>query len=457
MNNETTVIEVRNVSKFFKLYNKPIERLKEVLLPWGKIQHKQFYAIKDVSFNVKNGETVGIVGKNGSGKSTMLKMITGILTPSSGAVKVRGKISSLLELGAGFNPELSGLDNVYLNGTIMGFSKEEMDRKIESILEFADIGEFIKQPVKNYSSGMYVRLAFATAITVEPEILIVDEALAVGDVAFQNKCYRKFEQLKKQGTTILFVTHAIELIARHCDRAILINEGHLLADGHPNEIVNMYMDLVTSPTASRELVAKEQKNNEYEEKVTNNPISTPNFLMGKRTYNKAEYRWGDGRAKIIDYNMIVDGESDPARIKSNSIIDLYVKYHFYEAVDNFMCGITLKTIDGIIIFAYNTRVAKISLEPKTSGDTLLVKFSFKNTLVSGKYTISLGCSQNVEHSGEDHIPIDRRNDLIILDVLNDMEISGIIDPDIRFDECKNLSGDEMYDSFKSPVNYIVTQ
>lgn len=456
---DSLVIRVQNATKVYKLYDKPSDRLKEVILPWKKVQHKEFYATKNISFNVKKGETVGIIGKNGSGKSTLLKMVTGILTPTTGTIHVVGRISSLLELGAGFNPELTGIENVFLNGAIMGFSKEELDCKIEEILDFADIGDFIYQPVKNYSSGMYVRLAFATAITVEPDILIVDEALAVGDVSFQNKCYRKFEQLKKNGVTILFVTHAIELITRHCDRAVLINEGHLLADGKPNVIVNMYMDIITSQNVV--LDVNQEVENEYNESAAslkNIPSDYPlGSFINKTNYNQAEYRWGDGRAKIIDYLLIADGQPDPNLIRTNSNVDLYVKYRFYDTVDNFMCGVTLKTIDGIIVFAYNTRAENIEFKPQQVGKNLVVKFSFKLTTVTGKYTISLGCSENKEYTGNDHIPLDRRNDLIIIEVLNENEISGIIDPSMFFQECNMLPGDENDDSSKSLVNYFVTQ
>ena len=204
---ETNAITVRDVTKIYRLYDKPIDRLKESLSVTHKNYHKDFYALQNLSFNVKKGETVGIIGTNGSGKSTILKIITGVLTPTSGEVQVDGKISALLELGAGFNQDYTGIENIYMNGTMMGFSKKEMDEKLPDILEFADIGDFVYQPVKTYSSGMFVRLAFALSINVEPEILIVDEALSVGDVFFQSKCYRRMDELRKNGTTIVMVTH----------------------------------------------------------------------------------------------------------------------------------------------------------------------------------------------------------------------------------------------------------
>ena len=216
-------IEVKHLDKMYKLYNKPSDRLREAL--GFKVPVREHYALRDVSFEVKRGETVGIIGTNGSGKSTILKIITGVLNPTAGEVKVDGRISALLELGAGFNMEYTGIENVYLNGTMMGFSKEEIDARLQDILDFADIGDFVYQPVKAYSSGMFVRLAFAVAINIDPEILIVDEALSVGDVFFQAKCYRKFEEFKDMGRTILFVSHDLSSISRYCDRVVLLNKG----------------------------------------------------------------------------------------------------------------------------------------------------------------------------------------------------------------------------------------
>lgn len=223
-------ITVKDVTKVYRLYDKPIDRLKESLSPTHKSYHKDFYALNGLSFNVEKGQTVGIIGTNGSGKSTILKIITGVLTPTTGQVDVEGKISALLELGAGFNMDYTGIENIYMNGTMMGYSRKEMDEKLQDILDFADIGDFVYQPVKTYSSGMFVRLAFALNINVEPEILIVDEALSVGDVFFQAKCYRKMEEIKQRGTTILMVTHDMGSIIKYCDKVVLLNKGEVLSE-----------------------------------------------------------------------------------------------------------------------------------------------------------------------------------------------------------------------------------
>ena len=243
-NAEKYAVEVKNVTKIYRLYDKPIDRLKESLSISHKEYHKDFYALSDLSFTVEKGQTVGIIGTNGSGKSTILKIITGVLTPTTGEVAVRGKISALLELGAGFNQDYTGIENIYMNGTMMGYTKKEMDAKLPEILEFAEIGDFVYQPVKTYSSGMFVRLAFALAINVEPEILIVDEALSVGDVFFQSKCYRRMEEIRKNGTTIIMVTHDMGSIIKYCDKVVLLNKGEFIAQGSAGKMVDLYKKIL---------------------------------------------------------------------------------------------------------------------------------------------------------------------------------------------------------------------
>ena len=241
-------ISVQGVSKIYKLYDKPIDRLKEAVSLTHKSYHRDFFALSDISFDVKKGETVGIIGTNGSGKSTILKIITGVLSPTTGTAEVSGNISALLELGAGFNSEYTGLENIYMNGTMMGFSRQEMERRMDDILRFADIGDFVNQPVKTYSSGMFVRLAFALAINVDPEILIVDEALSVGDVFFQAKCYRRMEEMMKNGTTILMVSHDMGSIIKYCDKVVLLNRGHFVAQGEAGKMVDLYKKILANQT-----------------------------------------------------------------------------------------------------------------------------------------------------------------------------------------------------------------
>ena len=239
------VIKLIDITKTYKIYSKPMERLKESLSLKHKRYSKDYFALKNINMTICRGETVGIIGVNGAGKSTLLKIVTGVLNQTSGTMQVNGRISALLELGAGFNPEYTGLENIYVNGMVIGFTREEIDQKLQDILDFADIGDFVYQPVKTYSSGMFVRLAFAVAINIEPEILIVDEALSVGDVFFQAKCFRKFEEFKEKGKTILFVTHDLGSINKYCDRAILLHKGEKVAEGSPKEIVDLYKKKLT--------------------------------------------------------------------------------------------------------------------------------------------------------------------------------------------------------------------
>jgi len=308
--NSQNVIEVHNLTKVYHLYDKPQDRLKEALNPFGKKYHHDFYALHDVSLSIKKGETVGIIGKNGAGKSTLLKIITGVLTPSNGEVKVDGKIASLLELGAGFNPEMTGYENIYLNGTLMGFSTEEIDEKIDAILEFAGIGEFIHQPVKMYSSGMFARLAFSVSINVEPDILIVDEALSVGDIAFQMKCFKKFQEFQEEGRTILFVTHALDTVIRYCNRGLVIDQGRVVVDSDAKEAVDAFKKITTNSyyQDSNKKMTSSSKNKNLKSNLKQH-------FMGHESFDN----YGNHKAQIIDYG-IVDENQHPC-----SVLDL-IKY-----------------------------------------------------------------------------------------------------------------------------------
>jgi lipopolysaccharide transport system ATP-binding protein len=267
LNFSNVSIKVESLSKIYKLYNTPMDRLKETMHPFRKKYHKDFFALKDISFEVKKGETFGIIGKNGSGKSTLLKIITGVLSPSSGNVTVNGRVSSLLELGAGFNPELNGIENIYFYGTINGFSKEEMDSRLDSILAFADIGEFVFQPVKSYSSGMYVRLAFAVAIQVDPEILIIDEALSVGDIFFQQKCARRMSDLKEKGVTIIFVSHDMGSVLNLCNQVVYLKNGVVFGVGESSHYIREYYKeggIETTVKESPEIIIEDSKKKDLE-------------------------------------------------------------------------------------------------------------------------------------------------------------------------------------------------
>lgn len=368
-------IQVKHLDKMYKLYNKPSDRLRETL--GLKVPVKEHYALRDVSFDVKRGETVGIIGTNGSGKSTILKIITGVLNPTAGEVAVDGRISALLELGAGFNPEYSGVENVYLNGTMMGFSKEEIDGRLQDILDFADIGDFVYQPVKSYSSGMFVRLAFAVAINIDPEILIVDEALSVGDVFFQAKCYRKFEDFKAMGKTILFVSHDLSSIARYCDRVILLNKGVKMNEGTPKKMVDMYKQLLVGQDPEKAEKEKKKQKESWSRQFQVNP-------------NMLEY--GSKLAEIVDFAVLDEKGLCTNTIEKGSSFQIKMKVAFRENIQDPILAYTFKDIKGTEITGTNTLFEKIPVEHSRAGDSCTVTFTQEMYLQGGEYLLSFGCT-----------------------------------------------------------------
>lgn len=370
-------IRVKHLEKMYKLYNKPSDRLRETL--GLRVPVKEHYALKDVSFDVKRGETVGIIGTNGSGKSTILKIITGVLNPTKGEVEVDGRISALLELGAGFNMEYSGIENVYLNGTMMGFSREEIDARLQDILDFADIGDFVYQPVKSYSSGMFVRLAFAVAINIDPEILIVDEALSVGDVFFQAKCYRKFEEFKAQGRTILFVSHDLSSIARYCDRVILLNKGVKLEEGSPKQMVDMYKQLLVGQDPAK---AEEEK-----------PAGQPKENWSSQfQVNPDMLEYGSRLAEIVDFAVLDEKGRCTNTIEKGSTFKIRMKVAFRETIQEPIMAFTFKDIKGTEITGTNTLFEKAAVEHSDAGDVCTVTFTQDMYLQGGEYLLSFGCT-----------------------------------------------------------------
>ena len=368
-------IQVKHLDKMYKLYNKPSDRLRETL--GFKVPVREHYALRDVNFQVERGETVGIIGTNGSGKSTFLKIITGVLNPTAGEVKVDGRISALLELGAGFNMEYTGIENVYLNGTMMGFSKEEVDARLQDILDFADIGDFVYQPVKSYSSGMFVRLAFAVAINIDPEILIVDEALSVGDVFFQAKCYRKFEEFKKMGKTILFVSHDLSSISRYCDRVILLNKGVKLEEGSPKQMVDMYKQLLVGQDPAKAEEKKEEQKESWSQQFQVNP-------------NMLEY--GTKLAEIVDFAVLDDKDRCTNTIEKSSSFRIRMKVVFHQDIQEPIIAYTFKDIKGTEITGTNTLFEKKSVEHSQAGDSCTVTFEQEMFLQGGEYLLSFGCT-----------------------------------------------------------------
>ncbi len=376
-------IKVDNLTKVYHLYDKPQDRLKEALNPFKKTYHHDFYAMKNVSFEIHKGETVGIIGKNGAGKSTLLKMITGVLTPTSGTIQTVGSIASLLELGAGFNPEMTGLENIFLNGTLMGFSHEEMEKKVDAILDFADIGEFIHQPVKMYSSGMFARLAFSVSINVEPDILIVDEALSVGDLAFQMKCFKKFQDFQKQGRTILFVTHALDTVIRYCSRGIVIDGGEKVFDGSAKYAVDTFKKILSGDFYNTD--ASSQKDAEQGDTAANNRLSS----TFKKHHELDSY--GNLRAEIIDYGILDEKGSPSDIIDYDAPFDIVMKVKFNETVTDPIFAFTLKDSKGLEITGTNTHMKHIVTGTFDKDAIVTVTFRQKANLQLGKYALSLGC------------------------------------------------------------------
>ena len=380
---DKNVISVQHLSKMYKLYDKPSDRLKESLGLSRKKKYREHYALHDVNFNIHEGECVGIIGVNGSGKSTILKIITGVLAPTTGEVKVNGRISALLELGAGFNMEYSGLENVYLNGTMIGFSEEEIDAKLDDILAFADIGDYIHQPVKTYSSGMFVRLAFAVAINIDPEILIVDEALSVGDVFFQAKCYHKFEEVKKQGKTILFVTHDLSSVSKYCDRVILLNKGVKLDEGSPKEMVDLYKQLLVG----QEPVKQKTDGGEDLAKAAVASISHEHFLPNPNTLE-----YGDKQAEIVDFAIKDDKGMFTNTIEKGSTFQILMKVRFNEQIQEPIMAYTFKNIRGTELTGTNTLFEKAEVPEPAPGGCCTVTFTQKMDLQGGEYLLSFGCT-----------------------------------------------------------------
>lgn len=355
-------IKIKNVSKLYKLYDKPMDRLKETLSISKKIYHKDHYALSNISFEVKKGETIGIVGTNGSGKSTLLKMITGVLTPTKGEIEVNGKISALLELGAGFNPEYTGMENIYLNGTMMGYSKEDMDKKVAPIVEFADIGEFINQPVKTYSSGMFARLAFAVAINVEPDILIVDEALSVGDTRFQIKCMNKMKQMMQGGTTVLFVSHDTNAIKRFCSKALWINKGEFIDFGDIDRITDRYLDFL------------KHGNENISEEIASTKEDIQPFTPG------------DNIAEIVDFSVYNRNEKLVNEIEKDEYIRIVVTYDVYdENIENPVLGVAIKGMDDDYVCGLNTLLDNIKIPWKYGRNKLYLEYPYGILSIGGKY------------------------------------------------------------------------
>ncbi len=400
-------IKVKNVVKVYKLYEKLRDRMYDAL-GLKKKNYKLYYALNGVSLNVYQGETVGIIGTNGSGKSTLLKIITGVLNQTSGEVNVNGRISALLELGAGFNMEYNGIENVYLNGTMLGFSEKEIDEKLPAILEFADIGDYVYQPVKTYSSGMFVRLAFAVAINIEPEILIVDEALSVGDVFFQAKCYHKFEEFKKMGKTIIFVSHDLGSISKYCDRVYLLNKGNLLGEGSPKEMIDAF---------KRVLVGQYEENGENAQSESMKENMNPDTL-----------EYGTRQAEIVECYVTDENGVRCTAVLKGSEFTVHMKVKVNDHIPAPIFAVSFKDIRGTEITGTNTMAEKAFLDCVEPGQMKEITFTQKMSLQGGEYLLSFGVTG---YNGNTFEVYHRLYDVINITVVSDKNTVGFYDMDSK--------------------------
>lgn len=449
MSSEEIVISVQNVSKCFYTYDKPFDRLKHSIIP--RLQRKlgspvtsygrEFWALRNISFEVCRGETVGIVGRNGSGKSTLLQIICGTLMPTGGVVQTQGRVAALLELGSGFNLEFTGRENVYLNAAVLGLSRDEVDQRFDAIAGFADIGEFIDQPVKAYSSGMVVRLAFAVQAQVDPDILIVDEALSVGDARFQAKCFERLRQLKNNGTSILLVTHASEQVVTHCNRAVLLEQGRVEMLGPSRTVINRYLDILfgrEKPPDVLQVLPGQLASVPAPEPETPHAMGQPNLLFDRDAYatrdgfNPHEYRWGDGAASLLDFHLAANGCRFPTRIEPGAEVVLHLAMRFHRMVVNPILGFTIKTKEGVTVYGTNSWLLNC---PETqilgaAGSSATACLKFINRLTCGDYFISVGIASR---NAEDIVPHDRRYDSIHFVVPPTPQSLGLIDLAVTMD------------------------
>jgi lipopolysaccharide transport system ATP-binding protein len=431
MPSDQYAIEAQNLSKAYKIFNKPSDRLKQFAINQlpsfaqraTSRYYEEFWALKNITFKVTKGETLGVIGHNGSGKSTLLQIICGTLAPTTGYVSTQGRIAALLELGSGFNPEFTGSENIFMNGAILGLTHKELEDRFDNIAAFADIGDFINRPVKTYSSGMMVRLAFAVQSQIDPDVLIIDEALAVGDAKFQAKCFDRLCQLKENGTSILLVTHSVDQIVTHCDRALLLDSGQQLMLTEPRTVTNHYLDILFG----REKRTTDEQINTTHVTPSNLDLSISIDRYSERDfYNPNEYRWGDGAACITDFEL-TNKTKNPNRhvIDCGDWIQLRVAIRFDLNIIEPIFGVTIKNKEGITIFGTNTLIQSHHefTQLGSPNSSCIIAADIHCILNHGDYFISLGLASK---DGEAVIPHDRRYDSIHFQISPTQELLGIV-------------------------------
>ena len=438
--NTDVAIRINGLYKNYKMFARKKDRLLETIIP-GLERHGTFKAMENFNLEVKKGEVLGVLGKNGAGKSTLLKMITGVVTPTAGTIEVQGKISSLLELGTAFNMDLTGYANIYQHGQVMGLSNEEIKAKENEIIEFADIGDHLYQPVKTYSSGMFARLAFACAINVDPDILIVDEVLSVGDMAFQLKCFKKFQQFKEKGKTILFVTHNIADILRNCTRTIIIDSGKKIFDGSVKDGVEKYKKIIVGldETKNDDIQDTEEtdeeilKQNPYQKK-TSKTTKLGETWKEKCNENPDLIDYGNGKAEVIDYGVFDENENLTSMIENDRDVILKSKIRFNENIQDPVFTMTLKDFKGLEIGGTNTLIEGIATEKFEKGDVVTVTFKQRLNVAPGKYTLSFSCTHF--NSKGDLEVLNRKYDALLVEVLSMKNTVGLmrIDSKIKIEK-----------------------
>ena len=423
-----TVIKITNLVKEYKMFARKKDRLMEAMFPNIVHKHGTFRAMDNLNLEVKKGEVLGILGKNGAGKSTLLKMITGVVAPTSGSIEVNGKVSSLLELGAAFNPDLTGIENIYQHGQVMGLTNEQIEAKKQEIIDFADIGDHLYQPVKTYSSGMFARLAFACAINVEPDVLIVDEVLSVGDMAFQLKCFKKFEQFKKSGKTILFVTHGVGDVLRNCTRTIILENGRKIFDGDVKTGVDKYKKIMVGLDIDAEnKVELGQEIGDSEEIVDANNYDSvwkTNF-----EYNEEHLSYGENKVDIYDYGIFNENGEPAYSINNQEEVSVKMKVEVKEDIEDPIFAMTFKDIKGMELCGTNTLVYRMATGKYKKGDKIIVDFKQKIPLAPGRYTISFGCTK-YNMNGE-LVVYQRQYDALFVEVIAYRECVAMFDLDSK--------------------------
>jgi teichoic acid transport system ATP-binding protein len=411
------MIKVDGISKRFKLYHSPADRLKEIL--FRKQYHKDFVALENISFEVNAGQTLGIIGQNGAGKSTLLKILSGIVIADSGTIHLDGKITGLLELGTGFNYEMSGLENIYMNGTLIGISKEEIDRKKKTIIDFSELGDFINEPIKTYSSGMTMRLAFSIAINADPTCFLVDEALAVGDAYFQQKCMRKIQEFRRNGGSIVFVSHDMNAVKTLCDKAIMLDHGKIMDYGIPKDVVDFYQNVVLKKMHQGDEPVRVTKKEEKNTLVRNSEIST-------------------GEVELVCFRICNEKNEEITHIESEKILKVIYEIRALKDIDEPHCGLMIRNNLGLSIFETNTYCMKIKTEKLLKDQKLRLEWCMNFPLSPGTYSFSVGIANRGYDIGSFREILLLTHDIELIHVLSNessINFSGIF----NINPCVNVT------------------